>query len=45
MAAPAYGVYVSQLIQYYRACISYDFLDRGLPATHKKVITPWVTNG
>ena len=30
-AAPAYGVYISQLIRYSRACGSYqDFLDRGL---------------
>jgi hypothetical protein len=30
-AAPAYGVYISQLIQYARACGSYqDLLDRGL---------------
>ena len=30
-AAPAYVVYISQLIRYSRACISYhDFLDRGL---------------
>jgi hypothetical protein len=30
-AAPAYGVYISQLIRYSRACSSYqDFLDRGL---------------
>ena len=30
-AAPAYGVYIAQLIRYSRACISYhDFLDRGL---------------
>ena len=30
-AAPAYGVYISQLIRYYRACGSYqDFLDRRL---------------
>ena len=30
-AAPAYGVYISQLIQYSRAGSSYkDFLDRGL---------------
>ena len=29
-AAPAYGVYISQLIPYSRACGSYqDFLDRG----------------
>ena len=30
-AAPAYGVYISQMIRYSRACGSYqDFLDRGL---------------
>jgi hypothetical protein len=30
-AAPAYEVYISQLIRYSRACVSYqDFLDRGL---------------
>jgi hypothetical protein len=30
-AAPVYGVYISQLIRYCRACGSYqDFLDRGL---------------
>jgi hypothetical protein len=30
-AAPAYGVCISQLIRYSRACVSYrDFLDRGL---------------
>ena len=35
-AAPAYGVYISQLIRYSRACISYhDFLDRGLLLTRK----------
>ena len=35
-AAPAYGVYISQLIRYSRACISYhDFLDRGLLLTKK----------
>ena len=35
-AAPAYGVYMSQLIRYSRACISYqDFLDRGLLLTRK----------
>jgi hypothetical protein len=35
-AAPAYGVYISQLIRYYRACGSYqDFLDRGLLLTRK----------
>ena len=35
-AAPANGVYLSQLIQYTRACGSYrDFLDRGLLLTRK----------
>ena len=35
-AAPAYGVYISQSIQYSRACGSYqDFLDRGLLLTKK----------
>ena len=35
-AAPAYGVYISQLIRYSRACISYhDFLSRGLLLTRK----------
>jgi len=35
-AAPAYGVYISQLIRYYRACDSYqDFLDRWLLLTRK----------
>jgi hypothetical protein len=35
-AAPAYGVYISQLIRYSRACESYqDFLDRGLLLTRK----------
>ena len=35
-AAPAYGVYISQLIRYSRACGSYqDFLDRGLLLTRK----------
>jgi hypothetical protein len=34
--APAYGVYISQLIWYFRACGSYqDFLDRGLLLTGK----------
>ena len=33
-AAPVYGVYLSQLIRYSRACCSYqDFLDRGLLLT------------
>jgi hypothetical protein len=35
-AAPAYGVYISQLIRYSRACGSYqNFLDRGLLLTMK----------
>ena len=35
-AAPAYGVYISQLIRYSRACGSYqDFLDRVLLLTRK----------
>ena len=35
-AAPAYGVCISQLIRYSRACGSYqDFLDRGLLLTRK----------
>ena len=35
-AAPAYGVYLSQLIRYSRACGSYqDFFDRGLLLTRK----------
>jgi hypothetical protein len=35
-AAPAYGIYISQLIRYSRACGSYrDFLDRGLLLTRK----------
>jgi hypothetical protein len=35
-AAPAYGVYISQMIQCSRACGSYqDFLDRGLLLTRK----------
>ena len=35
-AAPAYGVYISQLIRYSRACASYrDFIDRGLQLTRK----------
>jgi hypothetical protein len=33
-SAPTYGVYISQLIRYSRACDSYDdFLDRGLLLT------------
>ena len=35
-AAPAYGVYISQMIRYSRACGSYqDFFDRGLLLTRK----------
>ena len=35
-AAPAYGLYISQLIQYSRACDSYqDIVDRGLLLTRK----------
>ena len=35
-AVPAYGVYISQLIRYSRACGSYpDFLDRALLLTRK----------
>jgi hypothetical protein len=35
-AAPVYGVYISQMIRYSRACGSYqDFLDRGLLLTRK----------
>ena len=35
-AAPAYGVYISQMMRYSRACGSYqDFLDRGLVLTRK----------
>ena len=35
-AAPAYGVYISQMIRYSRDCGSYqDFFDRGLLLTRK----------
>jgi hypothetical protein len=35
-AAPAYGVYISQVIRYSGACCPYhDFLDRGLLLTRK----------
>ncbi len=35
-AAPAYGLYISQLIRYFKACGSYqDFLNRGLLLTRK----------
>jgi hypothetical protein len=37
LAEPAYGVYISQMIRYTRACGSYqDFLDRGLLLTRKR---------
>jgi len=40
-AAPGYGVYMSQLIRYSRACGSYhDFLDRGLALT-RKLLNQW----
>jgi hypothetical protein len=40
-AAPAYGVYISQMIRYSRACGSYqDFLDRGLLLT-RKLLNQW----
>ena len=40
-AAPVYGVYISWLIRYPRACGSYqDFLDRGLLLT-RKLSTQW----
>jgi hypothetical protein len=36
LAAPAYGVYISQFTRYFRACGSYqDSLDRGLLLTRK----------
>ncbi|MEW8546912.1 MAG: hypothetical protein AB2693_25640, partial [Candidatus Thiodiazotropha sp.] len=36
-SAPAYGVYVSQLIRYARACFNYqDFVERGKLFTSKK---------
>ena len=39
-AAPSYGVYISQLIRYSRACGSYhDFLDRGL-LLRRKLLNP-----
>jgi len=45
-AAPAYGVYISQLVRYSRACGSYqDFLDRGLLLTRKLLnqrSPPWL---
>ena len=44
-ASPAYGVYISQLIRYSRACGSYqDFLDRGLLLT-RKLLRQWFLLG
>ena len=44
-AAPAYGVYLSQMIRYSRACGSYqDFLDRGV-AANKEATEPRVPFG
>jgi hypothetical protein len=44
-AAPAYGVYLSQMIRYSRACGSYqDFLDRGV-AANKEATEPMVPFG
>jgi hypothetical protein len=35
-AAPTYGVYISQLVRYYRDCGTYqDFLERGFVLTRK----------
>jgi hypothetical protein len=33
-AAPAYGINISQMMQYSRACGCHDFLDRGLLLTY-----------
>ena len=41
LAAPAYGVYIPQLIRYSRVCDSYhDFLERGLLLT-RKLLNQW----
>jgi hypothetical protein len=41
--ASSYGVYISQLIRYSRACGSYqDFLDRGLPLARKLLTMAWL---
>jgi hypothetical protein len=43
-AAPAYGVYISQLIRYFRAYGSYqDFLDRELLLTRKLLNQGWLS--
>jgi hypothetical protein len=52
-AAPSYGVYISQLIRYYRACASYHgflhiglqlTLKQGFPVVKLKIVraTPWL---
>ena len=42
--ASSYGVYISQLIRYSRACGSYQgFLDRGLPPARKLLTMAWLT--
>ena len=44
---PAYGVYISQLIRYARACFAYeDFSKRGRLLTNKLILqfTAYVTN-
>jgi hypothetical protein len=44
-AAPAYGVYLSQMIRYFRACGSYqDFLDKRV-AANKEATEPRVPFG
>jgi hypothetical protein len=44
--APTYGMYISQMIRYSRACVSYeDFLDRGLLLTRKLRTEPRVPLG
>ena len=43
-AAPAYGVYIFQMMRYSRACGSYqDFLNRGLLLT-RKLLIQWFTS-
>jgi hypothetical protein len=46
-ASPAYGVYISQLVHYSRACAQYsDFLDRAQLLTQKLLkqgyVAPWL---
>ena len=41
-SAPAYGVYVSQLIRYARTCSNYqDFMERG--SAHYEVVDPGIS--